>query len=223
MTLPFPGDAAATANGLLLLSLVAALLHGLTEAREPSWRRTVTGTAAVGLLAALSFFEGGPILLTAALALGAASDAALAQRGERAFLAGLAAFLLARLACAALFATRWQGWEIVLREPWRIGLGLGLLVLCAFMAVRLRRAVDAPLRLPVAACMAAILAMGLAALIVPGWGIAAGAALLAVSDALLGARKFLLTPESAADPRLGRVAWGSRYLAQTLIALTLLT
>lgn len=223
MSLPFPGDATATANGLLLLSLIAAILYGLAQAREPSWRRSAAKTAAVGLLAALSIVERGSLLLTVALALGAVGDAALAQRGERAFLAGLAAFLLAHLAYVGLFATRWQGWEIVLREPWRAGLGLALLAVCGFMAVRLRPAVNAPLRLPVAAYMAAILAMGLAALLVPGWGIAAGAALFVASDALLGVRKFLLAPEAAADLRLGWAVWASYYLAQMFIALTLLT
>lgn len=223
MNLPFPGDITATANGLLLLSIAAAFLYGLAEGREPSWRRSFSKTAAVGLLAALSFVEGGPLLLTVALALGAVGDAALAQRGERAFLAGLAAFLLAHLAYVALFATRWQGWEIVLREPWRPALGLALLALCGFMAVRLMPAVGAALRRPVAAYMAAILAMGLAALLVPGWGIAAGAALFVASDALLATRKFLLAPEAAADPRLGWAVWATYYLAQALIALTLLT
>jgi uncharacterized membrane protein YhhN len=220
MTLPFPGDVTATANGLLLLSLIAAVLYGLAQAREPSWRRSVAKTAAVGLLTVLSAVERGPLLLTAALALGAVGDAALAQRGERAFLAGLAAFLLAHLAYVVLFATRWQGWDIVTREPWRMALGLALLAVCAFMAVRLRPAVGNALRLPVTA---AILAMGLAALLVPGWGIAAGAALFVASDALLATRKFLLAPEAAADPRLGWAVWASYYLAQALIALALLT
>ncbi|MBN9038769.1 MAG: lysoplasmalogenase [Rhizobiales bacterium] len=223
MSLPFPGAVTATANGLLLLSLIAAVLYGLAQAREPSWRRSVAKTAAVGLLAVLSAVERGPLLLTAALALGAVGDAALAQRGERAFLAGLAAFLLAHLAYVALFATRWQGWDIVTREPWRMALGLALLAVCAFMAVRLRPAVGDALRLPVAAYTAAILAMGLAALLVPGWGIAAGAALFVASDALLATRKFLLAPEAAAGPRLGWAVWASYYLAQALIALILLT
>lgn len=223
MNLPFPGDITATANGLLLLSLAAAFVYGLSEGREPSWRRSLAKTAAVGLLAVLSLIEDGPLLLTVALALGAVGDAALAQRGERAFLAGLAAFLLAHLAYVALFAMRWQGWEIVLREPWRMGLGLALLAACGFMAARLMPAVGAALRRPVAAYMAAILSMGLAALLAPGWGLAAGAALFVVSDALLAMRKFLLPAEAAADPRLGWVVWASYYLAQALIALTVLT
>jgi len=223
MSLPFPGGIAATPNGLLLLSLIAAIIYGLSDRRQPSWRRSVAKTAAVGLLAALSFVERGPLMLTAALALGAGGDAALAQRGERAFLVGLGAFLLAHLAYVWLFATHWQGWEIAAREPWRIALGLALLALCAFMVVRLRPAVGGALGLPVAAYTAAILAMGLAALLVPGWGVPAGAVLFIVSDTLLAARKFLLSPQAASDPRLGWAVWGFYYLAQALIALTLLT
>jgi len=89
--------------------------------------------------------------------------------------------------------------------------------------VRLRPGAGAAPRLPVAAYTAAILAMGLAALLVPGWGIAAGAALFVASDALLATRKFLLAPEAAAGPRLGWAVWASYYLAQALIALILLT
>jgi uncharacterized membrane protein YhhN len=223
MSLPFPGDVTATANGTLLLSLAAAILYGVVQASEPSWRRTLIKTAAVGLLAVLSFERGGPSLLTLALALAAAGDAATSRDGDRAFLVGLAAFLLAHLAYVALFATHWQDWEIVVREPWRIVLGLALLAVGAFMAMRLRPAIGNMLRPPVAAYMAAILAMALAALLVPGWGIAAGAALFVASDALLAARKFLLAPETAVDPRLGWIVWAAYYLAQALIALTLLT
>lgn len=222
MSLPFPGDLASTANGLLLLSLVSAILYGAAQGYGPSLRRGFARVAATGLLAALSVARDGPLLLTGALALCALADAARIQRDERIVLAGLAALLAAHLVYAALFATLWHGADIVLREPWRIAAGLALLALCGVMAIRLLPAAGAALRLPVGAFTAAGLAMGTAALAAPGWGVAAGAALFVASDALLAARRFLLAPGPAADPRLGLAIWTAYYAAQALLALALL-
>ena len=61
--MPFPGGIEATPNGLLLLSVVAAVLYCFMAHRPASWRRTVAKTAGVTLLGLLSYAAGGPLLL----------------------------------------------------------------------------------------------------------------------------------------------------------------
>lgn len=223
MTLPFPGDVTATANGALLLSLAAAILYGVVRAGQPSWRRTLIKTAAVGLLAVLSFEQGGPPLLTAALALAAAGDAALSRDGDRALLAGLTAFLLGHFAYIDLFVEKSAGVGILAGEPWRAIAAVVLVAFGTFMLFRLLAAAAPGLRLPVAIYVAAIALMGLAALMAPGWGLALGAAFFIASDALVAMERVLLPPGVSFPPWAGLAAWALYYLAQLLIALTLLT
>src|SRR5690606_24910031 len=101
--MPFPGGIEGTENGILLLSIAAALLYLPVLGRPPSLRRTAVKAGSVALLAALAFEAGGPLLLVAALALSALGDAALAQEKDRFFLAGLVSFLLAHIAYVVLF------------------------------------------------------------------------------------------------------------------------
>lgn len=224
MSLPFPGDITSTANGLLLLSLVAAILYGAAQGLGPSLRRSFARTAAIGLLAILSFVRQGPALLTLALAVAAIGNAALARRQVRATLAGFAGLLMSHLAYAALFATLWSGWDVMMREPWRAGLGIAMLALCGATAARLmRQAVEPAMRLPAAAGMIAPLAMGLAALPVPGWGPAAGAALLIVSVTLLAMSELLPPPAAEKRRQLDLAGWTTCYVSQALIALAVLS
>lgn len=218
----FPGDITSLANGTLVLSVAAALLFGFTREAAPSWRRTLVKTAAVGLLAVLSFVVGGPWLLTAGLALGAAGDAALSRDGERTFLAGLVAFLLAHLAYVALFATRWAGLELLVAQSWRPPVGLAIVVFVAIMLRRLLPAVGRDMRLPVCAYIVAITLMGLVSLGVPGWAAPAGAVLFILSDAILATEKFLLPEASSHRAWTGPAVWTLYYLGQFLIALAFL-
>lgn len=221
--MPFPGDITATSNGTLALSVAAAILYAFLQGQAPSWRRTVVKAAAVALLALLSFVQGGPWLLTAALLASAAGDAALAQEGERPLLAGLAAFLLAHLVYVGLFASRWQsGLELFSAQPWRPAACLLLVVFCAFMLRRLLPALPRQMRLPVIAYVAAIAAMGLAAFGVPGIGAAAGAVLFIASDAILAAQRFLLAGDSPYRAWTGHAVWALYYAAQLLITLAFL-
>lgn len=220
--MPFSGDLTSVADGTLVLSVVAAVLYTYMQASAPSWRRLVAKTAPVLLLAVLCFAEGGPWMLAAALLASAAGDAALAQDGERPFLAGLAAFLVAHLLYVGLFLGRWRGGEALLADPWRPAAAMALLIFCAIVLRRLLPALPHGLRLPVIVYVAAISAMGLAAFGVPGVGVAAGAALFVASDATLAVRHFLLAPDSPHRAWTGPAVWVLYYAAQLLLTLSFL-
>ena len=220
--MPFSGGIESLPNGTLLLACVAAILYLPMQGRPPSWRRTFAKTAAIGLLAVLAIIEGGPWLLAAGLALSALGDAFLAQEGERPFLAGLASFLAAHLAYIALFATASAGFGLIAGEPWR----LALLVLVAGAALILLRwlmpAVGPALRLPVAAYVAAILAMMVAAATVRDPVIVIGAALFVTSDAILAIERFLLPEGPPHHRRAGPAVWMFYVAAQLAITLGVL-
>ena len=217
--MPFPGGIESTANGTLILSAAAALLYlGMVE-REANLRRTAAKTLAVALLALLAVLEDGSPLLAAALALSAIGDAFLSRDGEQAFLAGLACFLVAHLVYVALFALSGQGFGIIAQEFWRPLAGALMIAATAFLLFRLRTAVDGPMRNAVTAYAAAILAMGLSALTVPGPWVALGAALFMASDALLGTERFLLAGNGETRRTLRHVIWVLYYTAQLMIVL----
>ncbi len=217
--MPFPGGIESTANGTLILSAAAALLYlGMVE-REVNLRRTAAKTLAVALLALLAVLEGGSPLLAAALALSAVGDAFLSRDGEQAFLAGLACFLVAHLVYVALFALSGHGSGAIAQEFWRPLAGVVMIAATAFLLLRLRMTVDGPMRNAVTAYAAAILAMGLSALTVPGPWIALGAALFMVSDALLGWEKFLLSGDGETRRALRHGVWVLYYAAQLTIVL----
>lgn len=221
--MPFPGDISATPNGTLLLAAFFAFFYLLMQAREPSWRRTVAKTAPMLLLAGLSATQGGPWLLTAALLASAAGDAALAQDGERPFLAGLASFLLAHVLYIALFVLHWRPeLGLLAAEPWRALAGVALVALCAIMLWRLLPAMPGGMRAPVGAYVATILLMGLASLGVPGGGVALGAILFILSDAILASQKFLLSEDSPHRAWAGPAVWILYCAAQFLITLAFL-
>jgi len=223
MILPFPGDLTSTANGLLLLSLAAAILYGFAQSQAAAWRRSVVKSAAVGLLAVLSFVQDGPILLTAALAASAGGDAALSRPGDCAFMAGLAAFLLAHLVFVALFVGRWWGVDLATWQWWRLAAGILLLALCGFMLRRLLPAVGPRLRWLIAGHVAANAAMGLSALGVPGWGVPLGAGIFVASDVILATDRFLLPQDFANRSWVRLAVWALYYTGQALITLALLT
>jgi uncharacterized membrane protein YhhN len=217
--MPFPGGIESTANGTLILSAAAALLYlGMVE-REANLRRTAAKTLAVALLALLAVLEYGSPLLAAALALSAIGDAFLSRDGEQTFLAGLACFLVAHLVYVALFALSGQGFGIIAQEFWRPPAGALMTAATAFLLFRLRMSVDGPMRNAVTAYAAAILAMGLSALTVPGPWVALGAALFMASDALLGTERFLLAGNGETRRTLRHVIWVLYYTAQLMIVL----
>ena len=220
--MPFPGGIEATPNGLLLLSVVAAVLYCFMAHRPASWRRTVAKTAGVTLLGLLSYAAGGPLLLTLALLASAAGDAALAAEEERWFLPGLVAFLIAHLLYIVLFATGSQGAGILLAEPLRGVWAVLIVVAAAVLVSRLMPALPSAMRGPVLVYALAIAAMGILAVTVPGYKIAVGATLFIVSDAILSIRKYLMAEGSPHDAWAGYAVWIFYYAAQLIIALSVL-
>lgn len=150
----------------------------------------------------------------AAILLSAVGDVALAARGRRAFLVGLAAFAAAHLTYAAAFALAGPG--VV---PWAwAGAGAALLVGGAWLA--LRRRVPAGLRVAVAGyavILVAMMATGVAVGVTLGsTGLALGALLVAGSDVAVGRERF--GTRGFANKLAGLPAY---YLGQVLIALAL--
>lgn len=217
--MPFAGGIDSLSNGTLILSAAAAFLYLLMQGREQSWRRTIAKTAAVALLAVLAFIEGGPLLLVAALVLSAAGDAFLAHDGDRAFMGGLASFLLAHLAYVALFAEAGGGMEIVAAQPWRAVLPLVAVIAAALLLTRIMQAAAPGLRLPVAIYVLAIVAMMLTAATVGAPIVMLGAFLFVTSDAILAAEKFLLPPASHHRRWTGPAVWVLYWAGQVAITL----
>lgn len=221
--LPFPGGLEAQANGALILAILAAIIYLYARPLPVSWRRSAVKTVPIAALAWLSFIEGGPWLLTAALALSALGDLALAQEDDdRFFLAGLCAFLAAHIAYVALFATGSAGLAILTAEPWRLA---AVLAICAFgiiMLVRLWAVLDTAMRPPVLAYMLAIVAMGVAAFTTQSPAVMAGAVLFIASDAILATERFLLAPDAPQRAITGPAIWITYIAAQVTIVLGVL-
>ena len=201
--------------GLIAVSLLGFGVYLFVLDQPPSLKRTIAKTVAVGVLAALAFLAGGPVLLVVALALSAAGDAFLAHEGDPAFLGGLGSFLLAHIAYAVLF----------------IGAGTGLaaapvsgvvaVVVFALVMGTLMVRNAGPLALPVAVYVLAIAVMGLGGVTLGGL-VLLGAALFMASDAILGSEKFLM-PETSSLRRISAPAvWMFYYAGQALITLSLL-
>jgi uncharacterized membrane protein YhhN len=212
-----------TATGALLLSLAAAAIYGLIANTRPTLLRTAVKTLAVALLAVLAFVEGGPTLLMIALALSALGDAFLSRDGDGAFMGGLASFLVAHLAYVALFVTTGQGTTVLFAPSWRAGAAISLLAFGLAMLAILWRRVGPALRLPVAAYVAAILAMGVTALTTGSFLVISGALLFVASDALLATEKFVVAAISPHRDLMRAAVWVLYYAAQLLITLGFVT
>jgi uncharacterized membrane protein YhhN len=216
--MPFAGGLEATANGMLLFSVASACVYFFLLDTPVSLRRSVVKTIPVALLAALVLLHRGPLLLAGALALSALGDAFLSREGEKAFLGGLASFLVAHLLYVALFVHSGGGLGVLLTSP-RLLIGIVIAIFAIVMLAVLWPRVEATFRLPIAIYVAAILAMGLAALTLPDWRIILGALLFIVSDAFLATEKFLLGARSSQRFWMRHAVWALYYAAQALIAL----
>lgn len=197
---------------VLTLAATLAVVYAATLLRaRPSMSRTVLKTAPVAVLALGAWAAGGPALLVAALALSALGDACLSRDGERWFLAGLTAFLLAQLAYIPLL---WSGWP---DEPLRLA-GMAGAAVFAFAMARWLWPHLGPLRPAVAVYMAVILTMGAAAMTAAPVLIA-GAVLFAASDAVLAAETFVwrAAPRRWTAPAI----WSTYFAAQALLAVGL--
>ncbi|TIQ33670.1 MAG: lysoplasmalogenase [Mesorhizobium sp.] len=217
--MPFPGGIDANPNATLLFSVAAAAIYALALELSPRIARSAAKTLAVGLLAALAVMQGGPLLLVAALALSSVGDAFLSRDGEKAFLGGLASFLVAHVAYVALFLEVGGGIGLLSTEPWRGAVALAMAVFAVVMLATLWRRVGPALRVPIAVYVAAILAMGIAALTTSYPWVVAGAVLFMASDGLLAAERFLLAAISPHRVWMRYAVWVLYYAAQLAITL----
>lgn len=217
--MPFAGGIEANPNATLLFSVAAAAIYILALELSPRLARSAAKTLAVGLLAALSVMQGGPLPLIAALALSAAGDAFLSRDGEKAFLAGLASFLAAHIAYVALFVEAGGGIGLLSAESWRGAIALALAAFVIGMLAALWRRVGPSLRIPIAVYVAAILAMGISALTNFYPWVIIGAVLFMASDSLLATERFLLAAISPHRVWMRYAVWVLYYAAQLAITL----
>lgn len=196
--------AAACALAYLALTTHAASAH-----------RTLLKTGSVALLALLTAFHGGPVLLAVALGLCALGDALLSRETEATFMAGIGAFAAGHLAYVALFLTHPASDAAAIADHPALIAALALLGIV--MALLLwPRAGD--LKGPVMAYIPIILGMGVAVLALPDTGpmrLALPAALAFIaSDLILATEKFLLPaghPALRATPYLvWPLYWGAQ-------------
>ncbi|TIW85160.1 MAG: lysoplasmalogenase, partial [Mesorhizobium sp.] len=137
------------ANATLIFSLVAAVIYAFTLGMPPTLARSAAKTLAVALLAVLAALQGGPQLLVAALAFSAVGDAFLSRDGEKAFLGGLASFLIAHIVYVALFLRSGSGLGVLGAESWRGAIALAMAVFALVMLVALWRRAGPSLRVPI--------------------------------------------------------------------------
>jgi uncharacterized membrane protein YhhN len=204
----------------LPLVLAAAALAGLYAWRynpaPPSRRRTLIKAGSVAALAAAAVVGDGPGLLIVALLLSAIGDACLAQDDSRFLLYGMAAFFAAQVSYVALFintgAAMFAGpVEGVLQA----GLILAAGVMLVWMWPRLKE-----MAAPVAIYAAAVLAMALFAVGLPGFALVSlGAVMFFVSDGALAAELFVLPQDSRqrlwTTPAIWALYWGGQALITT--------
>lgn len=219
MTLPFAGGIDANANATLIFSLVAAVIYAFTLGMAPTLARSAAKTLAVAMLAVLAALQGGPLLLVAALTLSAVGDAFLSRDGEKAFLGGLASFLVAHIVYVALFLRSGGGLGLLGAESWRGAIALAMSVFAIVMLVALWRRVGPGLRVPIAVYVAAILAMGMSALTTSNVWLIGGAVLFMASDGLLATEKFLVAAISPHRVWMRFAVWALYYAAQLGITL----
>lgn len=178
--------------------------------RGPSLGKSVIKTIAVAGLALAAFWLEAPLLLIAALSLGAAGDYLLSHAGERAFFAGLGAFALSHLAYAALFVSHGAALKF---DTATLGIGLFALVV-GYVLFRHAGA----LRWPVAVYVCIIAVMGMLAVdlrLLFIWG-GIAAALFIISDAVLGLELFVLPQHGRLSQITPFVVWAFYWVAQFL-------
>ncbi|MER9435908.1 lysoplasmalogenase [Mesorhizobium sp. M0618] len=214
MTMPFAGGIDANANATLIFSLAAAVIYAFTLGMPPTLARSAAKTLAVAMLAVLAGLQGGPLLLVAALALSAVGDAFLSRDGEKAFLGGLASFLVAHVVYVALFLRSGGGLGVLGAEPWRGVIALAMAVFVVIVLAALWRRVGPSLRIPITVYIAAILAMGISALTTSNMWVIGGAVLFMVSDGLLATEKFLVAAISPHRAWMRFAVWALYYAAQ---------
>ncbi len=195
---------------ILLPSLTAAILFLLTRHRAPYPGSPAIKALACALLAAIALPS--QPLLALALALSALGDYLLALRGERHFLHGLIAFLLAHMVYITIFAMAWA--------PLQPGLwGAAAVIVTGLALAAWLRADLGRMRLAVLAYTLVIVTMAVVALLssFPASVLVPGAILFLFSDFCIAIRRFKHDFTFS-----GELTWMSYYGGQLLIFLAVM-
>ena len=202
-------------------AMVSAVLAGMAALAYwlgYCWRdaagaaRSLIKTVAVAGLALTGVALGAPGLVTAGLVFGALGDFALSRPGQRAFLAGMAAFALGHLAYALWFLG-----AVAAPDAMRLAAMLALVLLMVSTRVWLLPATGA-LAPAVAAYVGVIALMGLLALASTNGLALLGAGLFILSDLLLAIALFRPV-RLAARRALSLTLWPAYWGGQALILL----
>jgi len=207
---------------LFALAIIAGIFYGAVLLRRPQGHlRAAAKIAPIVLLAVTAAEAEQSVLLVVALAFSALGDLFLAYRGERAFMSGLGAFLVAHLAYCALFAAgqdaAWSAGPLFLA---------GTVVVFAFALGMYRRLQPhlGAMRFPVAVYCGVIAAMAVAALSRgPDPVLLAGVALFMAADALLAFETFVFAEASAHRRWSAPAIWFAYLASQALIAWSFLS
>lgn len=213
---------------LLLCATVAAVGYWVVWARAEtvSLAGALVKTASTGLMAVAGAASLAPMPIILGLAFGAAGDFFLARRGERAFLAGMAAFAVGHLAYAYGFFLR--GAQIApqiapLHLGWPQMLATGVLLALVVSTEAWLAPRTGSLRWPVRGYVLVIGLMGFAAIALPAHPenlsaplIQLGAALFLVSDMLLALHLFVVQT-APAKRALSLALWPAYWSGQALI------
>lgn len=213
-------------QGALLLGLTAGLIYWAAYSWQDGegWLRSLVKTTTLAPLALFWVVSGSqgqsavwPMAL--GLALGVIGDFFLSRPGQKAFLAGMAAFGLGHLAYSGGMAVRSAELGFVPLGP------SDVLMICAVLALVLStefwlRPRTGALLWPVRVYVALIALMALAAILLPDHpgrsALQLGAALFLVSDLLLAIRLFVVKGPFV-RATLGALLWPAYVLGQLLI------
>ena len=205
-------------GGFVIAATMAIIYGGWAVWQEPSALRTIIKTLSIGSLSLLSYRLGGPVLLTVALGFSALGDAFLANKGERNFLLGLGAFLLAHLAYSWLFLSGGSLTSQNIASPYNMAVAAALLMIAVLVMRNLWPHLGA-MRLPVVCYVAAILAMGFTATNVSAQPlVVAGAAMFMASDIILSHELFVWNKEGKFRRTSPYAIWSLYWLGQAMIA-----
>ena len=202
----------------LLVAATLCAVGFLWQCRQaPSAMRSAIKTASVALLALAAHQAGAPVLLIAALLACAAGDYCLSRDGDRAFMAGIAAFAVGHLAYITLFLGQADSSWARLVEPPRLATLVALICLGLVMA-RLLAPRAGPLKGPVLCYIPVILGMGVAALTLPGQGalvwLLPAALVFVLSDLILATEIFLLPRDHPGQRVTPYCVWVTYWGAQ---------
>lgn len=199
-------------------ALIAALWYWVQHAGNdtPSTQATWVKTSSTALLALYGAMTGAPIWVIVGLALGSIGDLALSRQGDRAFLAGMAAFALGHLAYIIEFVG--QGLTGPMTFPVWFTVGV-MVILVSFTALWIAPKAGA-LAWPVRGYALIIALMASSAALLPDVTgratIQIGVGAFVVSDLILAIRMFVLR-ESPRKLRLSQALWPLYWGGQALI------